>query len=86
MGIVGGFDYLGKRYPKLPYKIIKAIDNDPYCTRIYNHNFVTKCEIQDVKELDANTLEDFDLLGKIFKRRMPGRLSISRLCRRPNTP
>ena len=62
LGIVGGFDYLGKRYPMLPYKIVKAIDNDPYCTRIYNHNFATKCEIQDVKELDANTLEDFDLL------------------------
>lgn len=62
LGIIGGFDYLGKRYAKLPYKIIKAIDNDPYCTRIYNKNFTHKCEIQDVKELDGNTLEDFDLL------------------------
>ncbi len=62
LGIVGGFEYLGKRYAKLPFKIIKAIDNDPYCTRIYNENFTHKCEIQDVKELDGNTLEDFDLL------------------------
>lgn len=62
LGMIGGFEFLGRRYSKLPYKIIKAVDNDPYCTRIYNENFNTKCEIQDVKTLDANTLEDFDLL------------------------
>lgn len=62
LGMIGGFDFLGKRYGKLPYKIIKAVDNDPYCTIIYNENFSTKCEIQDVKTLDEKTLEDFDLL------------------------
>lgn len=62
LGMIGGFDFLGKRYAKLPYKIIKAVDNDPYCTKIYNENFSTKCEIQDVKTLDEKTLEDFDLL------------------------
>ena len=62
LGMIGGFDFLGKRYAKLPYKIIKAVDNDPYCTKIYNENFSTKCEIQDVKALDEKTLEDFDLL------------------------
>ncbi len=62
LGLVGGFNYLGRRYATLPFKIIKAIDNDPYCTRIYNANFVHKCEIQDVRALDGNTLEDFDLL------------------------
>ena len=62
LGIVGGFEYLGKRYPKLPYEIMLAVDNDPYCTQIYNENFKTKCEIRDVKALDEKTLEDFDLL------------------------
>ena len=62
LGMIGGFDFLGKRYTKLPYKIIKAVDNDPYCTKIYNENFSTKSEIQDVKTLDEKTLEDFDLL------------------------
>jgi DNA (cytosine-5)-methyltransferase 1 len=60
--MIGGFEYVGKRYSKLPFKIVKAVDNDPFCTRIYNANFETPCEIQDVKSLDANTLEDFDLL------------------------
>lgn len=62
LGLVGGFDYLGKRYAKLPFNIVKAVDNDPYCTMIYNDNFKTQCEIADVKELDATMLDDFDLL------------------------
>lgn len=62
LGIVGGFDYLGKRYSKLPFTIMKAVDNDPYCTKIYNDNFDTKCEICDVKDLDEKSLDDFDLL------------------------
>ena len=65
LGMIGGFDFLGKRYGKLPYKIINAVDNDPYCTKIYNENFSTKCEIQDVKTLDEKTLEDVrKALGK----------------------
>ena len=62
LGIIGGFEYLGKRYSELPYEIIKAIDNDPFCTKIYNDNFNTKCDIGDVKQLDAKELDDFDLL------------------------
>lgn len=62
MGIVGGFEYLGERYSKLPFSIMKAVDNDPYCTKIYNENFKTKCETCDVKDLDEKTLDDFGLL------------------------
>lgn len=62
LGIIGGFNYLNKRYSNLPFKIIKAVDNDPYCTKIYNANFETKCDVLDVKVLDSQTLEDFDLL------------------------
>lgn len=62
LGIVGGFDYLGERYAALPFRIVKAVDNDPYCTKIYNDNFSTKCEVADVKGLDAQSLQDFDLL------------------------
>lgn len=62
LGIIGGFEYLGKKYPKLPFTILKAVDNDPYCTKIYNENFKTKCEICDVKDLDTKTLDDFELL------------------------
>lgn len=62
LGMMGGFEYLGKRYSKLPFEIILAVDNDPYCAQIYNENFKTKCEIRDVKTLDEKSLDDFDLL------------------------
>ena len=62
LGLTGGFDYLGKSYPALPFQLSLAIDNDPYCTRIYNDNFEHKCRVLDVKELDTKSLADFDML------------------------
>lgn len=62
LGILGGFEYLGKRYAKLPYEIVYALDNDEYCTKIYNDNFKHKCVVQDIKSLDISSLPDFDVL------------------------
>ena len=62
LGILGGFEYLGKRYAKLPYEIVYALDNDEYCTKIYNDNFKHKCVVQDIKSLDIANLPDFDVL------------------------
>ena len=62
LGILGGFEYLGKRYAKLPYEIVYALDNDEYCTKIYNDNFKYKCVVQDIKSLDIASLPDFDVL------------------------
>lgn len=62
LGILGGFEYLGKRYEKLPFEIVYALDNDEYCTKIYNDNFKHKCVVQDIKSLDIASLPDFDVL------------------------
>lgn len=62
LGILGGFEYLGKRYAKLPFEIVYALDNDEYCTKIYNDNFKRKCVVQDIKSLDIASLPDFDVL------------------------
>jgi DNA (cytosine-5)-methyltransferase 1 len=62
LGLLGGFQYLGHDYAKLPYDIVFAIDNDPYCTQIYNQNFEHQCIIKDVKDLNYNELPDFDML------------------------
>lgn len=61
-GMSGGFSYLGCDYPKLPFDIIYAVDNDPYCTKIYNNNFPHKCEIKDVRDINVDDLPDFDIL------------------------
>lgn len=62
LGILGGFSYLGKTYDRLPTEIIYAVDNDNYCTQIYNTNFEHKCEVKDVKDISIETLPDFDIL------------------------
>ena len=51
LGILGGFDYLGKSYEKLPFKIVYSVDNDPYAITIYNSNFEHQAEVKDVREI-----------------------------------
>ena len=62
LGLLGGFDYLGQNFPTLDYEIVKAIDNDPFCTKIYNQNFKHSCEVMDVRSLEISELPNFDVL------------------------
>lgn len=62
LGLTGGFEYLGRRYGRLPFDIIYAVDNDQYCSRIYDANFDHKCNVLDVRDIDIASLPDFDLL------------------------
>lgn len=66
LGILGGFDYLGKRYEKLPTEIVYAGDFDKYCAEIYNNNFEKKCVVDDVKNLNISELPEFNLLAGGF--------------------
>lgn len=62
LGVLGGFTYLGKEYPENSFDIIYSIDNDAYCTKIYNNNFSHKCLVKDVKDIILEEMPDFDLL------------------------
>lgn len=62
LGIIGGFSYLGKEYKKNPFEIVYAIDNDEYCTKIYNDNFTHKCVINDVRNIKIEEMPQFDML------------------------
>ena len=62
LGLLGGFSYLGKEYKENPYEIVYSVDNDPYCTKIYNANFIHKCEVKDVRDIDISSIPDFDML------------------------
>ena len=62
LGLIGGFEYLGKIYKANPFHIISAIDNDKYSAEIYNDNFSHQCEIGDVRDININALPSFDLL------------------------
>lgn len=62
LGLLGGFSYLNKNYEKTPFEIVYSIDNDPYCTQIYNANFEHKCIVDDVRYIDIKNMPDFDML------------------------
>lgn len=62
LGIQGGFKFLSKNYSKLPFQIVYAVDNDKYATEIYNNNFMHKCEIKDVREIEIDKLPKYDVL------------------------
>ena len=60
LGILGGFDFLDTNYPRSAFDIVYAVDNDPYCTKIYNANFEHKCQIKDVRDISPDEMPDFD--------------------------
>jgi len=62
LGIQGGFEFLNKFYKNLPFKIVYAVDNDNYAASIYNDNFIHKCEVKDVREINKELLPDHDIL------------------------
>ena len=62
LGVLGGFSFLGKEYKENPFEIVYSVDNDPFCSQIYNTNFHHKCVIKDVREIKIEDLPDFDML------------------------
>lgn len=62
LGVVGGFSYLGKEYAETPFDIVYSVDNDEYCTKIYNENFSHKCIVKDVREINIDEMPEFDML------------------------
>lgn len=62
LGVIGDFDFLNVYYPRSNFDIVYAIDNDKFCTRIYNSNFDHQCEIKDVRDIKPKELPDFDVL------------------------
>jgi DNA (cytosine-5)-methyltransferase 1 len=62
LGLIGGFEFLNKKYKRLPFDIKYAIDNDKYAVDIYNDNFNHGCLVKDVRDLNHDKLPDHDIL------------------------
>ena len=62
LGILGGFKFLNKNYPTLPFEIIYAIDNDKYAVQTYNQNFKHQAILDDIKNINKNSIPDFNVL------------------------
>lgn len=62
LGLLGGFNYLGKRYKKFPTKIVFAIDSDKRACDLYNINFDHKCLTGDIRKIPKKNLPGHDIL------------------------
>lgn len=62
LGVIGGFTYLEKEYCENPFEIVYSVDNDEYCTKIYNDNFNHKCIVKDVRDINIDDIPYFDML------------------------
>jgi DNA (cytosine-5)-methyltransferase 1 len=62
LGILGGFNFLNNEYSKLPFEINYALDFDRYAVETYNSNFHHPAVCDDIKNININDLDKFDLL------------------------
>jgi DNA (cytosine-5)-methyltransferase 1 len=62
LGILGGFKFLKDNYKPLPFEISYALDFDKYAIETYNANFEHPAVCDDIKNVNINAIEDFDLL------------------------
>ena len=62
VGLLGGFDFLGKSYPNNPVEIVYANDIDDNACRIFEKNFGITPDNRDIREIKSEELPDFDIL------------------------
>ena len=62
LGTVGDFQYLGKKYDRLPVDIVYAVDFDAKAIETYNSNFEHPARCADVCNEDFEKLPDIDMV------------------------
>ncbi len=62
VGLLGGFDFLGKHYDKNEVSIVYANDIDDRACHIFEENFGITPDNRDIREVDSNDLPEFDIL------------------------
>ena len=62
LGMIGGFTFLNKKYKKLAFDIVYAVDFDKWAVDTYNQNFTHKAVCADVVNEDFTTIPDVDVM------------------------
>ena len=62
VGLLGGFDYLGKHYNFNDTEIVYANDIDINACKIFEENFGLKPDNRDIREVSSDELPEFDIL------------------------
>ncbi len=62
VGLLGGFDFLGKHYAENNMEIVYANDIDNNACTIFEKNFGIKPDNRDIRTVKSEELPDFDIL------------------------
>lgn len=62
VGLLGGFEYLGKYYAKNPVKIVYANDIEQSACDIFEANFKIECDNRNIKDILTNEIPDHEIL------------------------
>lgn len=62
VGLLGGFDFLGKHYNENRIDIVYANDIDDNACSIFKENFNITPDNRDIREVSSNDIPDFDIL------------------------
>lgn len=62
VGLLGGFDFLGKHYNENQIDIVYANDIDDNACSIFKENFNITPDNRDIREVSSNDIPDFDIL------------------------
>jgi DNA (cytosine-5-)-methyltransferase len=62
VGMMGGFDFLGKHYAENGVKIVYANDFEKSACNIFEANFELKPDNRDIRDVKTDELPEFDIL------------------------
>lgn len=62
VGLLGGFDFLGKHYAENQIDIVYANDIDDNACNMFKENFGITPDNRDIREISAYEIPDFDIL------------------------
>lgn len=62
LGLLGGFDFLGKKYKNLDFEVIWANDIEPFAVSTYRKNFGDHIIEEDITKIKTKDVPSHDLL------------------------
>lgn len=62
VGLLGGFDFLGKHYTKNPIEIVYANDIEESACQIFAKNFGIEPDRRDIRTVESSEIPDIDIL------------------------
>lgn len=62
IGLLGGFEFLGKSYSENPIEIVYANDIDANACSIFENNFGLKPDNRDIRQVSSDEIPEIDIL------------------------